>query len=152
MISRILLELQKEINLDPNNIGYSEMIDIQIITALNDLYIEQNVVYWITDRTLDFLFGIEKSLEIIGKLTVLADTPNPLAERVLDLLCDRAGAGIDVSKQISKDTIGLFVTVGILTQEECDAIINLGIKKISRFQELGFETPVDLDMLNYIKG
>ncbi len=151
MLNKFLLVLKSEINQDPLSVGYSSMSDEEIVESLNDQKIEEFKTHWITDRTLDLLFGLVRSLEIMTTLKTISESGNPLAARVEELLRDRAGAGIDIGNEISQESIGLFTQAGVFSAEEAEKVKALGLNFISRFEQLGFTTLINLKMIKAIK-
>ena len=115
---------------------YSTMSDAEVVADLTQsMSVVSSVPVWVTSRTLYAELDPEVAEAILQKLEA-AKAVSPVVARVLTWM-QPSESGIDVTNAHTISHMGELVTQNILSQQEVDEILVLGLVSKSRGELLG---------------
>lgn len=104
----------------------------------NAVTVTRSKPYFVSERTLMALFGLQESTNIMEKIKTVG-AGLPAMARLYDMLTTAGDdQGIDVGHPTARATVPGLVDLGVVTQEQADTILALGQETVS------YATSVDL--------
>lgn len=151
-----LATLKTEIQTDPLNIGYADMLlhgTGEIPAAMNKPNRDIVVNKWLTDRGMASeivpAHGVAFCDGLFAKFDELSQSSITVKRMVNRLYTDPQG--LNFGDAGLRAMFAGWLQAGVITQAQADALLSLGIGKGSRAQEILGETVTEIDIQNALE-
>ena len=144
-----LQPLAAELAADPLQRGYSGMAAAELVADLNNPQHVEPFERLITLRSLAGVLGSDLAIVVVAEIEKIG-TPASLWHA--EELRKTEGGGLNISSPEVEDLVSYLVGKSVVTQQQAEKVLDLGRRRVSRAQQLGYSKGVTIDQINRIKG